>query len=140
MVQDDRVLLENRGSQWRLPGGHVEAGENPVEAIHREAKEELGVDVRFLREDELFPATPDAYSLPTPWRSFAHVVDADGAIHEKHENIILAFIVVPVGIPSPLEGQDIRWFSDNELTDSSISQIVAAIAGEGLRSYQANNK
>ena len=50
VVQDGegRVLLVKtsyRGLRWQLPGGYVEQGESPLEALSREAQEELGTDI-----------------------------------------------------------------------------------------------
>ena len=50
---DCKVLLQQRdirpglafASHWTLPGGRVEAGEKPEEAIRRELMEETGLDI-----------------------------------------------------------------------------------------------
>ncbi len=51
IVEGARVLLSQRKSgthlagAWEFPGGKVEAGEDPRDALARELTEELGIDV-----------------------------------------------------------------------------------------------
>jgi 8-oxo-dGTP diphosphatase len=66
LLESGRVLLTQRKSgshlegKWEFPGGKVESGEDPREALRRELREELGIeatvgeilDVTFHRYDE----------------------------------------------------------------------------------------
>jgi 8-oxo-dGTP diphosphatase len=51
VIEDGRVLLSQRKrgthleGAWELPGGKVEPGEDPRDAVRRELREELGIDV-----------------------------------------------------------------------------------------------
>ena len=46
-----KILLIHSGktNDWQFPKGHVEPGETDLQAMHREIKEETGLDVRVLR-------------------------------------------------------------------------------------------
>jgi len=49
--ENGKILLVNqRGSSWSLPKGHVDCGEDPLESALREIKEESGItDLQFLQ-------------------------------------------------------------------------------------------
>jgi 8-oxo-dGTP diphosphatase len=52
LIEDGRILVTQRlekdayGLYWEFPGGKVEPGESPEEALQRELLEELGIRVR----------------------------------------------------------------------------------------------
>src|SRR5262245_15614957 len=63
--REGRVLMSRRRADqampllWEFPGGKVEPGEAPAEALAREVREELGCDVRVGRIHEVvFHAYP----------------------------------------------------------------------------------
>lgn len=76
-----RVLLLRRSEdrryapgQWCWPGGKIEEGEAPEEALRRELREELDVEVEIIR-----PGTP--YHLKTPhahWEVFPFLCRLNG--------------------------------------------------------------
>lgn len=82
MFRDRRLLVCQRragGSfplKWEFPGGKVEKGESDIEALRRELREELAVDVR---QAELYCQYEHSYpSGPTVSLRFYDVSEFDG--------------------------------------------------------------
>ena len=72
ILNQDKVLATQRGygefkDGWEFPGGKIEPGETPEQAIKREIREELATDIRVEQ-----PLTTVEYDYPTfhlPWNA-----------------------------------------------------------------------
>ena len=60
LIDGKAVLVRNDRVEWELPGGRLEIGETPEEALEREFAEELAVKVEALRliDSYLFEVIP----------------------------------------------------------------------------------
>lgn len=90
-----RPAHKARGLLWEFVGGKVEPGEKPQEALIRECREELDVEIGV---GELFMELTHEYPDLTVRLSLYH-----------------AFLVT--GTPKMLEHNDIRWIRVNEIDD-----------------------
>jgi 8-oxo-dGTP diphosphatase len=100
---DHRVLIAKRpegkamAGLWEFPGGKVETGERPEEALLRELREELGVE------------TQSACLAPLTFASHAY--------DDFHLLMPLYVIRRWQGTPSAREGQELAWVRPNRLRD-----------------------
>lgn len=116
---DGRVLLAERpagkamAGSWEFPGGKVETGEVPEDALIRELGEELGITVR---EACLAPLTFASHRYP-----------------EFHLLMPLYVCRRWEGIATPREGQRLAWVRPNRLRDYPMppadAPLVAHVMG-----------
>ncbi|MCJ7428885.1 MAG: NUDIX hydrolase [Candidatus Nanohaloarchaeota archaeon QJJ-5] len=92
--REDKIVLIRRGADpykgtWALPGGHVDAGETPKEALKRELREETGLSVEIDRQlgehaelihDPRGPVIPITYYCSTDETELDAGTDAAAAV------------------------------------------------------------
>lgn len=57
LVRDGKLLVQNDGASYAIPGGHLRFGETTEEALIREFQEEMGISIvcgRLLWTEENF--------------------------------------------------------------------------------------
>ena len=87
-----RPAKSNQGLLWEFPGGKIEKGESPEEALTRELKEELGINV-----------------------SVTSIYDARITEYPEKTVLILFYKVRIVrGEPRPVEEDAVRWVKGKE--------------------------
>ncbi|WP_438731686.1 8-oxo-dGTP diphosphatase MutT [Parasphingorhabdus sp. DH2-15] len=104
MTRDDgRILLQKRpeGSAmaglWEFPGGKLEIGETPEQALVREIEEELGLAVKA---ENLSP-----------------VVFASEQLAKRHLLLLLYQCSDWEGEPKALHAEELRWVTLEEMTN-----------------------
>lgn len=105
VIHEGRVLLVRRAVDpgrglWSLPGGYMDAGEMPDEALRRELDEEVGLAVEVGQALDIFP-----------------LVDMEG----DRVGVVLAFEARAAGSPVLQEaGDDVSeagWFAPEQVPD-----------------------
>ncbi|WP_067531097.1 NUDIX hydrolase [Nocardia crassostreae] len=127
VVRDDagRLLLIHRtdNSRHSIPGGGLEIGETPVQAVVREVKEETGIDVVVTGLVGVF-SNPD------------HVIAYDDG--EVRQEFSVCFRADPIGgaLRPSAESKAVEWVAPDELAARDIHPSIRLRIDRGLE-YRA---
>lgn len=91
ILRDKKILVGKKGNKFIIPGGRIEVGENHVDCLRRELREELEVD---LISQEFFGTFEDDAALD-PGKKIkmeVYMVDISGELKASSEIEELRFI------------------------------------------------
>jgi 8-oxo-dGTP diphosphatase len=118
---DGRVLIAERpagkhmAGRWEFPGGKVDVGEAEAQALARELREELGIEVTSSR----------------PFMRLTHSYD------DRDVELSMWIVERYSGAPKGLDGQRLKWVQPARLLDEDILEadraFVEALARLGLQ-------
>lgn len=106
-----------RFQRWMLPGGHVEAHENPSEAALREVKEETGLQACLLSPPGLGdPPGADDPTVPAPIWVVEQRVPPERREPADHVHIDHLYLALgpQADVPDDAELRFV-WFADDDL-------------------------
>lgn len=104
-------------NHWDLIGGHVEEGETPEEALVREVKEELDLDLKeytFYKKYECL----------------------EGDAYPNTKYIYSGKINIPIDEITLLEGERAEYFSREEIPNVKFANIIKTIVLEYINDHK----
>jgi len=135
-----KILLHyhKKHDVWIQPGGHVDPGEDHIEALAHEILEETGLNIDDLeildfsqpeRSLDIYPNSSLRH-LPIPFDINRHRVTTVNDHDHDHVDSVYVFKSTEESLLQPGEGesQEIGWFSLEELEDLKMYRNTRALA------------
>ena len=120
IIEDNCILLiyHKKFKKWLPPGGHLEPGELPPDGAIREAKEETGLDIELLPQENVWiQKQRNARSFERPYMCLLEYIPKHDE-YPEHEHMDFIYIGKPIGgrlRRNKDETDGLRWFSFREL-------------------------
>jgi 8-oxo-dGTP diphosphatase len=144
LIHDGKVLLiHHKGLDIWIPlGGHIDEDETPDDAVIREFKEEMNLDVKLLNKNEIPAKGNIVKHLAVPFYVNVHRISGVKGM-EEHDHCCL-FYLCTISDPRSIEKikvdeselKDHAWFSPEELNQERIPADTRNIALKAFELYK----
>jgi len=120
--KEERFLLIRRGQPprkggWSIPGGRQEAGETVHEAVHREIREEAGIDIEI-----------------TGVAAVVDLIDRDDAVINHHYTVIDMLAEWRAGeARAGDDAMDTAWVALDEIGDYDLPDLQIEVITQAAR-------
>ena len=119
IIDKEQVLLiyHRKLQKWLPPGGHLDANETPPEGARREAREETGIEIEFIRQENIWIDRWNAKSFERPYLCLLEEIPAHGD-KPAHQHIDMIYLAKPIGgqeTHNHEETEGLKWFSLEDL-------------------------
>jgi len=136
IIHDNKVLLihHKKLSLWLPVGGHIEKDETPDEAMVREAKEEVGIDIEIRNRSELPFGKNVKKNLAVPFHVNVHSAG-------DHDHCCFFYLCSCKDKNLEINTNEVngsQWFSSEELKDEKVPLDVRHIAWKALEMHDAS--
>jgi ADP-ribose pyrophosphatase YjhB (NUDIX family) len=129
------IIKHKKTGKWLHVGGHVEKNETLDEALHREIKEEVNLDVTFLEEYNHSKSSEDFKELPRPF--YIHAKN-----YGNHRKMSFDFLCIAEKIDElriqDEELEDFKWLTHEEVKNSA--ELWEPIQLLALKAFEVYNK
>lgn len=126
IFHENKVLLHRHAKlgKWLPPGGHLEANETPPEAARREVREETGLEIIFIEQENL---KIHAYNGTSFERPFLCLLENIPEYTDKpaHQHMDFIYLAKPVRWEENVN--DFRWVSFEELQELEVFPDVQEV-------------
>lgn len=138
IIEQNRVLLilHRKLNKWLPPGGHLDPNETPAEGARREALEETGVEIEFIKQENLWIERWNACSFERPYLCLIEEIPAykNTAAHQHVDFVYLATRIGGTETQNLQEIDGMRWFTLEEIEALPPDQEIFIETQEVIRS------
>lgn len=98
VVDGEKFLLHfhKKHGKWLPPGGHLEENETPPEGARREVFEETGLEIAFIKQENLWYDQWNGHSIERPFLCLLEHIPKQGE-EAAHQHIDMIFVARPIG-------------------------------------------